>query len=216
MLLHKKIEHFELQTKYNFKLDTPEDIDRWREERKKRYPTLIKAKTVHEAEDSSAVNNKRDFSNRYNNNNKRRGKHCGRNWSSGKRPRFENISPKKQTTIEATTSVSLNSIETTSKSVLPPPPPTLNKTNALQLLGNYESDDEEEEGEIVEKLPKKVETNPEDLRIITLVVNKLVNKVEYDLNVEKKQNAAKKKKLQPRKTVVRYKELTLFQKVCIY
>lgn len=189
MKFHSDIQHMELRNKYNvdFSLSTPEDISRWRAERKARFPTAesVERKNAqilkNEMEEGAqrqqtsgnfARNNARNRQSNWKNTNNNRNKNRKRQQSSThpqhhndnfniKRNRVEDILVNKVTDLDHQPQ-GRDFPETTvvlEESTSSPTVATKTPScNSLNLLSYYESDEDADHTELLEMQPTEEKT----------------------------------------------------------
>lgn len=206
--LHKKIQHLELRNKYNvdFALDSPEDIQKWREERKARFPK------VQDGEQRQPANNlhPENVPKQQNRNNHRNKRHNRRKRQFNKSP--DNQANFKRSRLNESTSSLVETVADKSCSDKPIDKPQ----NSLSLISCYSSDEESGESS-----PKK-NLDFENEQIIREMVNSMISKVHSDLSTQSSsikqtvtnKNIKRKKPFNPHQHMA-YSKLNLFQKVSI-
>lgn len=240
---HSDIQHLELRNKYSvdFTLSTPEDIAKWRTERRARYPTLenVEKKSV-EKSISEADSKKTACFNQSNNNDNYSGRNRqNANWrnSNNSRGRYNNKRKYnsnnfhqnfndhqynvKRSRTEDVSAKNDKSEEVPQNVVIKPVSNIKIETtanNSLNLLSYYESDDETE----VSQAPDEQKSTENVDNTVQDVISELLSQVEKNVLINKnhqttsKRQKKKAKKLPPPSELpLNFSRLSLFQKVSV-
>lgn len=235
MFLHQKINHFQIFAKFkdNLSENSPEEIEKWRAERRARFPKIANNDHNNQSSntDETKINQDREniiknqgFKANYSNNKFKRKFHQHSNKSkyhgnkrfsphnkyqtnnASKRPQTKNHSPNTKCQNEP------KSIKTEES---PKKNPAIS-SNSLNMLACYSSD---ESSDLEQNSPTKQNSIENDKKIITDLLNELIIKVDKKITAEKNVNAnmAKKrlKKRPPCPPLPSYNQLTLFQKLML-
>lgn len=211
--MHQKIQHFELRNKFNvdFALDSPEDIQRWREERKARFPKFQNnisnnsGQSVVDKSTNVGLKNKRV--NDRHNHKKKRNRHK-RKWNSNKTYDHCNI---KRNKVEQEL-LTHNNITNDNCTKLDTSNTISTAKNSLSLISCYSSDDDVQNDWTTSK------DDEYNLSIISELLNNVVSRVHNELTKPTNSSIQKcKKRKRPYNphAHLSYSKLNLFQKVCI-
>jgi nuclear fragile X mental retardation-interacting protein 1 len=151
-------------------LSTPEDIEKWREERRKRYPTVanvilrqqIKQDKMERGENIQKAKNKRFGDVRQRNFSSNHDKHQRKQHNNNRNERNQNF---KRTEVKLEHQVKDNLVEETEEKVRATPKfqgfskPEIKVQSGLSLIGDYGSDSESNE-EQIEESPRKIIKQP--------------------------------------------------------
>ena len=237
--LHKKIQHFEFQHKGGcsnnlLNSNNPDDIEKWRAQRRARYPKLANIvnteKPIESIECSQGQKNafrrelqRSSSSNRHNNrhNNNNYNNSNGNHFKNHKRSHYQNNqhesnnNPKRSKLVEEERSSSKLNLEPNNKC-------DETRVKSFQLLSNYDSEDSDDcplevttkklTSDEVQRTPYEVPKPAENVeRIVRECMNSLLNKVDNKLKRESKVP----QKRHPHQPKLYYDKLTLFQKLML-
>lgn len=231
MFLHQKINHFQIYTRFkdNLPENSPEEIAKWRAERRARYPKIANndndpktdSNETKISQDSENSFKNRGFKSNYSNNNfkrkfhqhykseyhgnKRFARHKQYQTNNGSRkPKYKNKNylPSVENQNESTKSIKCD-----------PPENPVAFSNSLNMLSCYASDENSD----VEKSSPTKQYCENDEAIITDLLDKLIIKVDRKQTAEHTKSNLKKrlKKQTPCPPLPSYNQLTLFQKLML-
>ncbi|XP_027198246.2 uncharacterized protein LOC113792546 [Dermatophagoides pteronyssinus] len=210
MLMHKKINHFQLCSRFNdgFLMDSPEEISKWRNERRSKYPRLSNIINNDDNDINHIKNNQpnRNHNNSaYRNNNYRDRRKFQRHSFSYSQKNHSNNRIHKRNSIEN------KQKNSTVKSSLPITPEPSSSSSSLNLISGYCSGSNSEHSD-------NEESKQNEHKILSSMIDELIEKVEKTKIVPKKLNKTisnKKQKPTIQRQPLQYSNLNLFQKLML-
>ncbi|KAH7637926.1 hypothetical protein HUG17_9030 [Dermatophagoides farinae] len=227
MLIHKKINHFQICKRFNdgFLMDSPEEISKWRAERRSKFPRLsnIINNDDGDGDDHGQKSSHpyRIHNQNYRSNNFRDRRKFQRHSFSSLQKNHSKNRPHNQIQRNPSKNERKNHIPSTlSKISLPTSEPCSSSSSSLNLLSGYASSSSSEHSDSDELKQNEHHT------LISSMIDEIIDKVEKThviQNKNKNQNGNKtisnnNKKRTPklyRQSILQYSNLNLFQKLML-